>query len=92
MPARSPSQEGITLKILAFETSAKAASVALLDGGKLLGSVINNYAIPCVLGLLLCLGLGIWSLLEARWLNVMILGYLGFINWQYLAVFLRRRK
>lgn len=63
-----------------------------LDGGKLLGSVINNYAIPCVLGLLLCLGLGIWSLLEARWLNVMILGYLGFINWQYLAVFLRRRK
>ena len=30
------------MKILAFETSAKAASVALLEEGKLLGSVYQN--------------------------------------------------
>lgn len=63
-----------------------------LDGGKLLGSVLNNYKLPCVLGVLLCAGLGIWAVLEARWFNVLILGYLGFINWQYLSVFLRRRS
>ena len=63
-----------------------------LDGGRLLGSVINNYAVPCVIGLVLSAGLAIWALVEAQWLNVMILGYLGFINWQYLAVFRRSGK
>ena len=62
-----------------------------LDGGKLLGSVLNNYKIPCVLGLVVCVGLGIWALLEAQWFNVLILGYLGYINWQYLSVFRRPR-
>lgn len=62
-----------------------------LDGGKLLGTLLNNYKLPCVLGLLICAGLGIWNVLEARWLNVMILGYLGYINWQYLRVFRRAR-
>ncbi len=62
-----------------------------LDGGKLVGSLLNNYKIPCVLGLVLCLGLGIWNLLNAAWFNVMILGYLGYINWQYLSVFRRAR-
>lgn len=63
-----------------------------LDGGRLLGSVLNNYLVPCVLGLLICAGLGIWALLVGQWFNVMILGYLGFINWQYLSVFRRSRK
>ena len=62
-----------------------------LDGGKLLGSLLNNYLIPCVLGLLICGGLGIWALVDGEWFNVMILGYLGFINWQYLRVFRQRR-
>lgn len=63
-----------------------------LDGGKFLGSLLNNYLIPCGLGLLLSAGLAIWALLEAQWFNVMILGYLGFINWQYLRVFLAGKK
>ena len=63
-----------------------------LDGGRLLGSVINNYAVPCVIGLVLSAGLAVWALIEAQWLNVMILGYLAFINWQYLAVFRRSGK
>lgn len=62
-----------------------------LDGGKLLGSVLNNYLVPCVLGVVVSIGLGIWALLEAQWFNVVILGYLAFINWQYLRVF-RTRK
>ena len=62
-----------------------------LDGGKLLGSLLNNYLIPCVLGLLICGGLGIWALVDGEWFNVMILGYLGFINWQDLRVFRQRR-
>lgn len=63
-----------------------------LDGGKLLGSLLNNYLVPCVLGLIICSGLGVWALLDGQWFNMMILGYLGFINWQYLRVFRRSRK
>lgn len=61
-----------------------------LDGGKLLGSILNNYLVPCVLGLLVSGGLSIWALIEGQWFNVMILGYLAFINWQYLRVFRAR--
>ena len=63
-----------------------------LDGGKLLGSLIHNYFVPCVLGLLLSAGLAVWALLEGQWFNVMILGYLAFINWQYLRLFRSRRN
>lgn len=63
-----------------------------LDGGKLLGTLLNNYVVPCVLGLVICVGLGIWALVDAQWFNVMVLGYLAFLNWQYLAVFRQRRK
>ncbi len=61
-----------------------------LDGGKLLGSVLNNYLIPCVLGLLVSAGLAIWALFAGQWFNVMILGYLAFINWQYFRVLTRK--
>ena len=57
-----------------------------LDGGKLLGSVLNNYLIPCVLGLLGSAALAVWALVAGQWFNVMILGYLAFINWQYFRV------
>ncbi len=62
-----------------------------LDGGKFLGSLLKNYLIPCVLGLVLCSGLALWAILEAQWFNMLILGYLGYINWQYLCVF-RKKK
>ena len=62
-----------------------------LDGGKFLGSLLKNYLIPCVLGLVLCSGLALWAILEAQWFNMLILGYLGYINWQYLRVF-RKKK
>lgn len=62
-----------------------------LDGGKLLGSLLNNYLVPCVLGLLICGGLGIWALVAGSWFNVMILGYLAYINWQYFRVCRRPR-
>ena len=42
MTGVSPSKEGIFLEILAFETSAKAVSVALLADGKLLGEGYQN--------------------------------------------------
>lgn len=63
-----------------------------LDGGKLLGSLINNYFVPCVLGFLLSVGLAVWALLAGQWFNVMILGYLAFINLQYLRLFRSRRR
>lgn len=63
-----------------------------LDGGKLLGSLLNNYLIPCAIGLLVSAGLAVWALILGNWFNVMILGYLGFINWQYLKVFRARRR
>ena len=40
--ARSPSKEAGWMRILAFETSAKAASVALLEGDMLLGELYLN--------------------------------------------------
>ena len=40
--ARSPSKEAGWMRILAFETSAKAASVALLEGDALLGELYLN--------------------------------------------------
>ena len=63
-----------------------------LDGGKLLGSLLNNYLVPCAIGLVVSVGLCIWALVEGQWFNVMILGYLGFINWQYLKVFYARTR
>lgn len=63
-----------------------------LDGGKLLGSLLNNYQIPCLLGLVCGAGLALWALVAGQWFNVVILGYLAFINWQYLRVFRSRRK
>jgi Zn-dependent protease len=63
-----------------------------LDGGRLLGSVLNNYLIPCVLGLVVSVILAIWALLVGQWFNVMILGYLAFINWQYFRVLTGRKR
>lgn len=63
-----------------------------LDGGRLLGSVLNNYLIPCALGLVVCVGLALWALVAGQWFNVMILGYLAFINWQYFRVLVQRKR
>lgn len=63
-----------------------------LDGGRLLGSVLNNYLIPCVLGLVVSVILAICALLVGQWFNVMILGYLAFINWQYFRVLTGRKR
>lgn len=63
-----------------------------LDGGKLLGSVLNNYLVPCVLGLVVGAALAIWALIAGQWFNVMILGYLAFINWQYFRVLKGRNR
>ena len=62
-----------------------------LDGGKLLAVVLKNYLIPSVLGVLICCGLAVWALVAGSWFNVMILGYLAFINWQYLCAVRSRR-
>lgn len=62
-----------------------------LDGGTLLGTLLNNYLVPCVIGLLLSGGLAIWALVDGQWFNMMILGYLAFINYQYLRVFRQKR-
>ncbi len=43
--ARSSSKEGGWMRILAFETSAKAASVALLEGDMLLGELYLNWGL-----------------------------------------------
>lgn len=60
-----------------------------MDGGKVLAALLNSYLIPAIVGLVLAAGLAIWSLCDARWFNFMILGYLAFLNYQYLRV-LRR--
>ncbi len=59
-----------------------------LDGGKLLGTLLNNNRIACIVGLVfgcaltaLCL---FWALLGGSWFNVVIVGYLTYINYSYL--------
>ncbi len=60
-----------------------------LDGGKLLGTILGNDRLACLIGLgfggllsALCL---LWALLGGgSWFNVVIVGYLTYINYSYL--------
>lgn len=58
-----------------------------LDGGKLLGTILDNYRIASIVGLILAGGLCILCLLNGMWFNMMLTGYLAAINWQYLRSF-----
>ncbi len=59
-----------------------------LDGGKLLGTLLNNDRLACILGLV-CAGLltafCIYAALlgGGSWFNVLITGYLTYINYQF---------
>ncbi len=60
-----------------------------LDGGKLLGTLLNNDRIACIIGLVfsgllsaLCLS---WALLgSGSWFNVLVVGYLTYLNYSCL--------
>lgn len=58
-----------------------------LDGGKLLGTLLDNYRTASIVGLILALGLCLLSLINGMWFNMVITGYLAAINWQYLRSF-----
>ncbi len=60
-----------------------------LDGGKLLGTLLNNDRTACVVGMvfggLLCALCLFWALLgSGSWFNVLIVGYLTYINYSCL--------
>lgn len=55
-----------------------------LDGGRLLGMLLRNELIVCYIGLGICGLLGVLSIVMGMWFNVIIVGYLGWINWQIL--------
>lgn len=54
-----------------------------LDGGRLLATLLNNNRIVCIIGLILCGILALWSLISGSWFNFLIIGYLGWLNWQF---------
>lgn len=58
-----------------------------LDGGKLLGTLLDNYRIACIVGLVLSGLLCALSLMHGMLFNTILTGYLAFINWQYLTRF-----
>ncbi len=58
-----------------------------LDGGKLLGTILDNYRIASMVGLILCCILCILCIICGMWFNMMLSGYLAAINWQYLRSF-----
>ncbi len=58
-----------------------------LDGGKLLGTLIDNYRIAAMVGLVLCGVLCVLCTICGMWFNMMLCGYLAAINWQYLRSF-----
>ncbi len=60
-----------------------------LDGGKLLGTLLNNDRLACIIGLVFASGLStfclIWALAGGgSWFNVVITGYLAYINYNCL--------
>ncbi len=59
-----------------------------LDGGKLLGTLLDNNRLACIIGMivggLLCMLCLIWASLGGSWFNLLIVGYLTYINYQYL--------
>lgn len=55
-----------------------------LDGGRLLGSLLRNERLTCIIGFSLAVVLTIWCALSGSWFNFMIAGYLAWMNWQQL--------
>lgn len=55
-----------------------------LDGGKLLGTLLNNDRAASIIGLVLAVILSIICLFFGQIFNAVIIGYLAFINIQYL--------
>ncbi len=54
-----------------------------LDGGRLLATLLNNNRIVCIIGMVLCGILALWSLISGSWFNFLIVGYLGWLNLQF---------
>lgn len=55
-----------------------------LDGGRLLGTLINNVRVASAIGLVLALAFAVWSLTEGVWFNVLLGGYLAYLNFNFL--------
>lgn len=55
-----------------------------LDGGRLLGTLINNVRVASGVGLVLALAFAVWSLAEGVWFNALLGGYLAYINFNFL--------
>lgn len=56
-----------------------------LDGGQALNKVLGNERLTCVIGLLLSGSLALLSILSGYWFNMIVTGYLAWINWQCLS-------
>lgn len=54
-----------------------------LDGGRLLATLLRNDRLVCIIGLTICGILALWSLISGSWFNFLIIGYLGWLNWQF---------
>lgn len=55
-----------------------------LDGGRLLATLLGNNRVFCMVGLVICVVLLLCCLFTGSWFNMMIVGYLGWLNWQFL--------
>lgn len=60
-----------------------------LDGGKLLGTILHNNRLACLIGLGCSALLVLWSLLSFNWFNLMITGWIAYINYQYFRALSR---
>lgn len=58
-----------------------------LDGGKLLGTMLDNYRIAGIVGLVISAILCLLCLQFGLWFTTLLMGYLAVINWQYLRSF-----
>lgn len=56
-----------------------------LDGGQALSRLLKSNRPTCIIGLILSGALALWSISIGAWFNMLITGYLAWLNWQYLS-------
>ncbi|MBQ2813872.1 MAG: hypothetical protein IJE66_02550 [Akkermansia sp.] len=55
-----------------------------LDGGRLLATLLGNMRVVCIIGLVICALLAVWAVVSGSWFNFILVGYLGWLNWQFM--------
>lgn len=79
----------ILMGICFWWTAFNLLPIFPLDGGKLLGTLLRNDRLAGAVGLVFSALLVLWSLITLNWFNLMITGWIAYINFQYFRALAR---